>query len=48
MVVVKALAVENMVTYLRVKLVPNDKEVGGEGQNMSMKLEYYFDPLLSE
>ncbi len=34
MVVVKGSADEDMVTYLRIKLGPSDKEVGDEGQDM--------------
>jgi len=35
-VVVKSIADENMVTYLRVKLLKSDKDVGGEGWNMKL------------
>jgi hypothetical protein len=48
MVVVKVLADENMVTYLRVKLESSDKEIGGEGQDMLMKLEDCLDLQMPE
>ncbi len=35
-VVVKSIAYENMVTYLRVKLLKRDKDVVGEGRNMKL------------
>lgn len=35
-VVVKSVAYDSMVTYLRVKLQISDKDVGGEGWNMKL------------
>lgn len=37
-VTVKSAADENTVTYLRVKLLASDEEVGGEGWNMVAKV----------
>ena len=48
MVVVKFLADEDAVMYLRRKLEKSDKEVGGEGQDMLMRLEDCFNLQLLE
>ncbi|OVE73724.1 hypothetical protein BVX93_00910 [bacterium B13(2017)] len=39
-VVVKLVAEENMVTYLRVKLPERDMDVGGEGWNMGSSTDH--------
>ena len=39
-VVVKSVAYESMVTYLRVKLLKRDKDVGGEGWNMKLSFRH--------
>jgi len=42
-VIVKLIACEGAVMYLRVKLLASDKEVGGEGLNMLSNLENHYE-----
>ena len=43
-VIVKWSADEIMVTWLRIKLATSDKEVGGEGRAMVLRMATYYKP----
>ena len=43
-VIVKWSADEIMVTWLRIKLIASDKEVGGKGRAMVVRMAAYYKP----